>query len=152
MRFFLFVLALAAGGLAHAATLYQWKDDAGVTHFTDNPANVPPQYREKGEREVKGVESSTSMPGVGEKLWREKCAACHHLGEGALRSGNDTRYGLRSVLFSSYTDVPFPVDTVREKMMPALNGKGASMPAIQLSDEELGSLIKYMQRAGASVQ
>ena len=35
---FVLVMQLSSAG---AATLYNWKDDAGQMHFTDNPANVP---------------------------------------------------------------------------------------------------------------
>jgi hypothetical protein len=29
------------------AAIYKWRDESGITHFTDNPTNVPKAYREK---------------------------------------------------------------------------------------------------------
>lgn len=31
------------------AGIYTWKDENGKTHFTDNPARIPPQYRSSGK-------------------------------------------------------------------------------------------------------
>ncbi|HEY3307999.1 MAG TPA: DUF4124 domain-containing protein [Desulfuromonadaceae bacterium] len=38
--------ALAAAVSAEAAT-YRWTDRQGVIHYTDNPASIPPEYRNK---------------------------------------------------------------------------------------------------------
>jgi hypothetical protein len=45
--------------LVNAAEVYQWVDDQGITHFTDDPAAVPEDYRE--ETEIRQMEESLSM-------------------------------------------------------------------------------------------
>lgn len=47
------VVSLLISAPAHAA-FYQWTDAGGVVHMTDDPRNVPKQYKEKAKRiEVK---------------------------------------------------------------------------------------------------
>jgi hypothetical protein len=77
----------------HGITFYKWVDKDGVANFTDDPENVPPQYRDQVEREV-GEDTSNAEPpasvqspsqgseevretrkdihGMGETWWREK--------------------------------------------------------------------------------
>ncbi len=86
---FLFLLSLSA----HGVTLYKWVDKNGVVNFTDDPERVPPEYRDRVEREV-GEDTSSAKPatsvqgpsqsseevretrkatyGLGEAWWREK--------------------------------------------------------------------------------
>lgn len=70
--------------------IYKWVDKDGVVNFTDDPTNIPPQYRnriEKGEREdSQEVEAPThgsvspekregqrgNLYGMGEDYWRAK--------------------------------------------------------------------------------
>jgi len=48
--------------LVIADDVYQWVDDRGVTHFTDNPAAVPENYRSEAEsREMLGTEAGPSL-------------------------------------------------------------------------------------------
>ena len=48
------------------ATIFSWKDENGITHFTDSPEKIPPKYRDgkvEGLRiieEVPSEESSSS--------------------------------------------------------------------------------------------
>jgi len=45
----LLVLFCTAASTAQAA-YYQWVDEQGVTNFTDNPDNIPRQYRKKARK------------------------------------------------------------------------------------------------------
>jgi len=86
---FLFFLSLPV----HGVTFYKWVDKNGVVNFTDDPGNVPPQYRDQVEREVgedtsgaksptsvqspaysseKGGETRRDIYGMDETWWREK--------------------------------------------------------------------------------
>ena len=46
---------------ASSAEVYQWKDGAGIVHFTDDLSRVPPPYREK-VRELSLPEAQTTAP------------------------------------------------------------------------------------------
>jgi len=51
------LLALSAPALAQAST-YQWRDDRGVTHFTDNPDSIPETYLNRA-RELPSVKTES---------------------------------------------------------------------------------------------
>ena len=51
-------LALLAPPLALAST-YQWRDDNGVTHFTDDPDTIPARF-EKRVKELGSVRAETN--------------------------------------------------------------------------------------------
>jgi hypothetical protein len=46
-----------------AGEVYQWVDNQGITHFTDNPATVPEDYR--GEMQIREIDENfvTESPG-----------------------------------------------------------------------------------------
>jgi hypothetical protein len=48
-------LWLLPARLSFAQAVYHWVDAQGGTHFTDNPDAIPPQYRQGGVSEDKGV-------------------------------------------------------------------------------------------------
>jgi hypothetical protein len=77
----------------YGVTIYKWMDKSGVVNFTDDLEKVPPEYRDKVEREVEEDTSSAEPPtsvrtpsqsseevretrkdiyGLGETWWREK--------------------------------------------------------------------------------
>jgi len=62
------LFALAATPLAHAQKMYKWKDEKGVTHFSENP---PPDGRQAEKIEVKPV--GGDRPAVPPpETWRQK--------------------------------------------------------------------------------
>ena len=58
------ISALAAAVSAGAAT-YRWTDRQGVIHYTDNPASIPQEYRDKIE---KSEDITVRNPKVREEL------------------------------------------------------------------------------------
>src|SRR5262245_28319895 len=49
------------------AQLYRWTDDAGKIHITDNPATIPPAYRDRihsSTSEVPAADTSTDITPV----------------------------------------------------------------------------------------
>jgi hypothetical protein len=55
------VLLLLTSGVQ--AAVFEWTDDKGVVHFTDNPERVPAKYRHKArERESISGETSATAP------------------------------------------------------------------------------------------
>jgi hypothetical protein len=62
------MLVLAAAPLAQAQKMYKWKDEKGVTHFSENP---PPDGRQAEKIEVKPV--GGDRPAVPPpQTWRQK--------------------------------------------------------------------------------
>jgi len=41
------------------ATIFSWKDENGITHFTDSPEKIPPKYR---DREMEGLRIIEEVP------------------------------------------------------------------------------------------
>jgi hypothetical protein len=76
--------------VAYGDVVYKWVDKDGVVNFTDDPTNIPPQYRNRMEKEEKGDSQEVEAPtpgsvspekseggrmdlhGMGEDYWRAK--------------------------------------------------------------------------------
>jgi hypothetical protein len=86
MRIFvMMVLCLALAAPAFAG-MYKWKDKNGKIHFTDNPSQIPPDYRNK-----KTMKKMESIEGGGpSNLPRGRAAtpARKHLGAKKEGSGS----------------------------------------------------------------
>jgi len=55
MRKIIFLIMLLQGaGICQGAAVYEWKDNAGVLHFTDDPKKVPSRYRDKVQKRDMG--------------------------------------------------------------------------------------------------
>ena len=62
MKLFLLSLGMVVlAGMPVLATTYEWKDEAGVIHFTDNPESIPAKYRNRVE-EWGPVNGESSVP------------------------------------------------------------------------------------------
>lgn len=134
--------------IAQATQLYQWKDASGVTHFTDNPAQVPAQYRHNSQRDVEplaGINPQTGPAAIGgdpgRKVWEGKCQACHMYDSDGKEAG---RVGLFSYLVDPETKFPFSVDVVMGSIKKAVKGTGEGMPAVNVSNDELKALAEFL--------
>ena len=76
--------------MVYGDVVYKWVDKDGVVNFTDDPTNIPPQYRNRMEKEEKGDYQEVEAPppgsvspqkregekldlyGMGEDYWRAK--------------------------------------------------------------------------------
>lgn len=59
------VIAIVAGfSVAAQADIYQWVDDRGVVHFTDDPDRIPLKYQ-KRVKEIPSPTAPVSTPGGG---------------------------------------------------------------------------------------
>ena len=100
----------------HGITIYKWTDKNGVVNFTEDPEKVPPEYRDRVEREVGDDTSSAEPPtavqspsqsseevretkkdihGLGESWWREKARPWNQQLEDAtanLEAVNNKKY------------------------------------------------------------
>lgn len=82
--FIIFGICLALAAPASAG-LYKWKDKDGKTHFTDDPSQIPPDYRNK--KHIKKMHSSKG----GKNNLPSAPPAKKHLGAKHLSSpGRDT--------------------------------------------------------------
>lgn len=141
------MLALPATG-AWAQRIYQWQDDAGVTHFTDDPGAVPLEYRGQGQRELEplaGIGPSAganrASGGLGRRIWESKCAACHVYDSDGTQQG---RMGLRSYILNPQTKFPYPEARITDALRKGVRGTGEGMPAIEISDQEMKALVGFL--------
>jgi len=142
------VLGVMCIQCAVADTIYQWRDSAGVTHFTDNPAKVPVENRQEGFRELSSprvarVTSKARVSGVasnGRDIWLNKCKTCHHLNSGGWKG---EKLGLVSFIINPKSGFPFSNEDVIQSFRYALNGRTSNMQAIEMSDRELHDLVEY---------
>jgi mono/diheme cytochrome c family protein len=147
----LLFLTLGCGSL-QAAQLYQWTDDQGVTHFSDNPMDVPPGYRDEGARDVKplravargeaGGDAASEKPGMGASLWQQHCQACHSLDKKAAEGSNKTALG--HLLIDAKTRFPATVEQLLPKLQRAAEGRWTDMPSVHVSRDELRQIASFM--------
>ncbi|MDQ6959032.1 MAG: DUF4124 domain-containing protein [Mariprofundaceae bacterium] len=142
-----FAITLLMGMPVSAASFYQWKDDAGVTHFTDNPDMVPPKYRNKVPQRLSSfptlksnVSESTARVPARYKVWSKKCARCHHVGEGK-RGG---LIGLGPITINSDTRFPETAKDLTKKLRFAASGRYSDMPKVDVTDDELRTIADYL--------
>jgi len=140
------LMACYAVGVAHAVDIYQWKDSGGVTHFTDNAMNVPEEYREIAKRKVKKLRVSGGDGGMqdqpkalGELAWLDKCASCHTAGE-----DKGDKLGLGSLAVNQQTKFPATVGGIVSQLRWAANGRMSDMPSLDVTDEELKQIAKFI--------
>lgn len=135
---------------AWAETIYQWRDEAGAIHFTDNPASVPADKREGSARVLpspvskqkkKQASGRSQAASTGQDLWLNKCSSCHHL-NGAGWKGD--KLGLHPFVVDSSTGFPLTVDDIVRNFRYAVKGRTSNMPEIEISEDELSALAKYI--------
>jgi len=131
-----------------AAKFYQWKDAAGITHFTDNPANIPKAARatshNMGAVDVVHAEGEKRISQEnGKKLWNTRCASCHFEGQG--RKGELRGLGALTVKHS--THFPATPEEMLAKLRPAVEGRTTDMTRMEISDEELLAIARYLLAA-----
>jgi len=130
--------------MAVADRIYQWVDAAGIRHFTNNESNIPSQYRVKvKDMKLQAVRVEAKKPPAvasGEKLWLERCAACHTPGlkdEGNLRS-----LGLRVI--DPATRFPRTPDVLSLIFRGAVEGRTTDMTRMEISDADLLEIAHYL--------
>ena len=144
----LFISLLVMSQLSIAGKMYQWQDELGVTHFTDNLFNVPYEFRESSERQLNDYSSaSDSLPsqkgGLG--IWEEKCKVCHFLDD---EKDGDTLglLNLSEFLTDKRTgDVP-DSQLLSMGIGDALNKKHEQFLNKALGKEELTDLSSYLSQ------
>ena len=147
--FALLALMMAIPPYASAGKVYQWKDASGVVHFSDNPDDVPAKHRASSQREVAPLAGTVASSGglgapSGREVWVSKCQACHVYTSDIREEGN---MGIFSFIINPQTRFPFADDVIFTSMKNAASGFGEGMPAVQVSDEELKSLTRFLVQA-----
>jgi len=140
---FVYMVMLLVPAQVMADRIYQWVDTAGIRHFTNNELSVPSQYRVKVKdmklRAVK-VQSKPGIPALEEKLWTERCAACHApglKGEGGLRP-----LGLKVI--DPVTRFSRSPDVLSSIFRDAIEGRTSDMKRIEISDADLLGIVRYL--------
>jgi len=131
-----------------AAKFYQWKDAAGITHFTDNPSNIPKTARATprnvGALGVVHTESENqTLQANGKKLWNAQCVSCHFEGQG--RKGK--LRGLGKFTVNQATHFPATSNEMLAKFRPAVEGRTTDMKRMTISDEDLLAIARYLLAA-----
>jgi len=141
----LLMVCCVEGGV-HAAEIYQWKDAASITHFTDNAMNVPEKYRKVSKRKVNKLRASGASEGVGdkpkalgEKAWLYKCASCHTTGE-----DKGGKRGLGELAVNQQTRFPTTIEEIIPKLRCAASGRWSDMPSVDVTDEELKKIATFI--------
>lgn len=145
----LLVLACMVSGVAVAARVYQWKDEAGRVHFTDDATKVPSAYRHKSARDIRPVEpmagaapSKDERTLDGNALYQKKCAACHVLGF----KDKGEKEALGWAIINPDTNYPRSADELFRKLRYVVDG-GIDMPEVDASDDELKAIARYLIEA-----
>jgi len=139
-------LALFLPALADADKIYRWVDEAGQVHFT----NTPPPGRRVQVLEGKPLEPVTTKEQElearaaavdGKRIWQEKCAGCHHLGEGRIEG----RIGLARVVLDRTTLTPKPLQEVISRVQYAVEGSTTDMDPVDLSEAEVRAVARFIR-------
>lgn len=140
------LMACCAVGVANAVEIYQWKDSAGVTHFTDNSMNVPEKYRKVAKRKVNKLRISGGSEGVdgrlkalGEAAWLGKCASCHTTGE-----NKKDKLGLGMLTVNQQTKFPTTIEEIVPQLRRAANGSISGMVSLDVTEDELKMIAKFI--------
>jgi mono/diheme cytochrome c family protein len=144
------MLLAPAGPRAWAQRIYQWKDAAGVMHFTDDQGAVPVQYRGQGKRDLEPLAgigpaagSDSATDSLGRRIWESKCQACHVYDSDSRQKGHT---GLRSYILNPQTKFPYPEARIADALSKGVRGTGEGMPAIAISDKEMKALVQFLTR------
>jgi len=86
MRYLIMLLSMYISIFAlDAGVIYHWKDELGITHYTDNLGTVPDQFRGNSERHLPEYaslkEPILSQEDRGAALWKNECKSCHYIEE-----------------------------------------------------------------------
>ena len=144
------VLLAMIPAAARAGQIYQWKDAGGVVHFTDNPDEVPVQDRDKSRRDVEPLAGIAAQAGTsiasadpGRKIWETKCQACHVYDNDSTEKGHT---GLLKYILNPDTKFPYPDKAIFNSLQKGVRGNGEGMPAIDISDDDLRTLVQFLSK------
>ncbi|MDX8395304.1 MAG: DUF4124 domain-containing protein [Mariprofundaceae bacterium] len=130
--------------------LYQWKDRAGITHFTDNPMQVPLKYRKESKRDMSRFRRSPSQkkdqPNAEMKIvklgsssaWDNKCAKCH-----TIKRDGSKKVALGFLAIDQRTMFPKAVKDMLPRLKLLTDGRDG-MAKVDVSKEELEEVAKYI--------
>lgn len=128
--------------------IYQWRDSAGVMHFTDDPMRVPEAYREKGRRklqplnayEASDLAGKTVFDGFSDReLWQARCAECHAPG-----SDQDGRIGLGGYVHARNRGPVRELEDIIPGLNAAMSAEHMQMESLQdITDEEMKQIARY---------
>jgi len=145
---FLFIFSLMffmSAQVVKADRIYQWKDSAGITHFTNNESNIPKQYRVK-VKDMKLQAATVTDEGqlvassTGKQLWHSYCASCHVPGV----ERKERLRPLASVILDPDTRFQRSPDALNSILRMAIEGRTTDMTRIEISDADLLEITHYL--------
>ena len=123
----------------NATEIYQWRDKAGIAHFTDNPMHVPADQRSDAVREVIPLPLQKGAGISGKTVWKQKCASCHSPAESV-----GDKLGLGHVAWPSDALNPVSVDILAERLRYAASGRYSDMDKVTADEDELEAIARYL--------
>ncbi len=135
----LLLVSLLAASMPVYAAVYHWKDDAGLTHFTDNPMKVPEAYRNQ-QMNIELVTGGTS--GRSEKeIWDNQCASCHYMGYG----NTDGKHGLSTAFMDENDKQVLDFSIIVLSVEHALMESHAKLVVPKLNKVEIDALSRMLR-------
>jgi nicotinate dehydrogenase subunit B len=142
---------IAAGPMAPVVKELVAMPDADIRAMASylasyNQPLAEPESALRASQAVLAAQQTTSaLPGPGQRLFNGACASCHHDGDGPTLLGANVPLALNSKLHSERPDnlVRVILDGVREPVSPAIG----FMPAFRhsLNDAQIAELAAYMR-------
>ncbi|MDX8410292.1 MAG: DUF4124 domain-containing protein [Mariprofundaceae bacterium] len=124
-----------------AAEIYQWRDKAGIVHFTDDPMQVPADQRSGATRKLEPLPlQHSSLGSSGKDVWDEKCALCHS--SDAL--GREGKLGLGKIVWPPDALGPIGLKALIKTLRFAADGRYSDMGKVDTDDEELESIARHL--------
>lgn len=124
--------------------IYKWADEKGKVHFTENPGQIPPQYREKNKLEV--IENEDSSAGTGDYP-RQK-------GLPETSAGNLSSSGQSGEVkpvskdqlqgFRNHYDKNYKTMTVSLEGLPSLGSHSAPVAIVEFTDYQCPYCRKHV--------
>jgi nicotinate dehydrogenase subunit B len=111
----------------------------------NQPLTEPDSALRASQAVLAAQQTTSALPGPGQRLFNGACASCHHDGDGPTLLGANVPLALNSKLHSARPDnlIRVILDGIREPASPAIG----FMPAFRhsLSDAQIADLASYMR-------
>jgi len=128
---------------AIAEKIYHWKDEAGKTHYTNNPALVPLDSNDTHIIKMKAlpIPEPKKAPLNGKQLWQNLCAHCHNL----TPQGKDGLRGL-PLLIPSIKNPNTTPEKDMQILQAALDDNMDDLAEISITKAEMQAIIQYITK------
>jgi hypothetical protein len=155
--------------MAYSEIIYKWVDKDGVVNFTDDPTNIPSQYRNRVERGEKGDSQEAETPahgsvspekgeggrvdlyGMGEDYWRAKVQPWKNQLKEAKENCERTNRKIDDTIMEQGGKMlsPTQYDMKRAEVAQLKDERSKCEAQIREANEMLNKIAKEAEGAGA---